>query len=104
MGNPSAHLNFRLGRRRWTACRADGQFRGRPHDTWSRTRPAPDFSRINQAIETGDFAQNPEINTTLNAVRGTEGALHILGLLSPGACTAMSSKFLLSFDTPQNAA
>ena len=35
------HLNFRLGRRRWTACRADGQFRGRPHDTWSRTRPAP---------------------------------------------------------------
>ena len=43
-----------------------------------------DFSRINQAIESGDFAQNPEINTTLNAVRGSEGALHILGLLSPG--------------------
>ena len=43
-----------------------------------------DFSRINQAIENGNFAKNHEINTTLNAVSDTEGALHILGLLSPG--------------------
>ncbi|MAD07707.1 MAG: phosphoglycerate mutase (2,3-diphosphoglycerate-independent) [Gammaproteobacteria bacterium] len=43
-----------------------------------------DFSRINQAIENGDFARNSEINTTLNAVSDSKGALHILGLLSPG--------------------
>ena len=43
-----------------------------------------DFSRINSAIEQGDFGQNPEITETLNAVSRTDGTLHVLGLLSPG--------------------
>ena len=43
-----------------------------------------DFSRINSAIEHGDFDQNSEIIETLNAVSRTDGTLHVLGLLSPG--------------------
>ena len=43
-----------------------------------------DLSRINRAIESGEFAANTEINETLNAVTHSDGALHIMGLLSPG--------------------
>ena len=43
-----------------------------------------DFSRINQAIENGEFAENTEINKTLEAARNGNGALHVMGLLSPG--------------------
>jgi 2,3-bisphosphoglycerate-independent phosphoglycerate mutase len=46
-----------------------------------------DFSRINSAVENGDFGQNPEITETLNAVSRTDGTLHVLGLLSPWGCT-----------------
>ena len=43
-----------------------------------------DFSRINKAIENGEFAENTEINKTLEAASSGNGALHIMGLLSPG--------------------
>jgi len=43
-----------------------------------------DFSRINHAIENGEFAENTEINKTLEAARNGNGALHVMGLLSPG--------------------
>ena len=43
-----------------------------------------DFTRINQSIEKGEFAENPAINHTINTVKSTGGALHVLGLLSAG--------------------
>jgi 2,3-bisphosphoglycerate-independent phosphoglycerate mutase len=43
-----------------------------------------DFSRINQSIEQGEFSNNSVINETIDAVKSTQGALHVMGLLSPG--------------------
>ena len=43
-----------------------------------------DFSRINQAIALGEFANNAVLNETIDSVAQTQGALHVLGLLSPG--------------------
>jgi 2,3-bisphosphoglycerate-independent phosphoglycerate mutase len=42
-----------------------------------------DLTRIDLAIRTGEFAQNPELLAASAAVRGA-GTLHLLGLLSPG--------------------
>ncbi len=42
-----------------------------------------DFTRIDHAIATGEFARNPVLNDALAAVTA-DGALHVLGLLSPG--------------------
>ena len=41
-----------------------------------------DLTRIGLAIERGDFARNPVINAAIDAAK--TGALHVLGLLSPG--------------------
>ncbi len=43
-----------------------------------------DFTRIDHAIETGEFAANPVLNRAVDAARDGHGALHVLGLLSPG--------------------
>ncbi len=43
-----------------------------------------DFTRINQAIKTGEFNQNASVTQTLNQLKKTGHKLHILGLLSPG--------------------
>jgi 2,3-bisphosphoglycerate-independent phosphoglycerate mutase len=43
-----------------------------------------DFTRINEAIENGEFAKNPVFLKTINDCKHTKSALHILGLLSPG--------------------
>jgi 2,3-bisphosphoglycerate-independent phosphoglycerate mutase len=43
-----------------------------------------DLTRINNAIETGAFDQNPVLLSTLDKVSGTKQALHVIGLLSPG--------------------
>ena len=42
-----------------------------------------DLTRIDHAIECGDFDANPVLNDTIGACRG-QAALHVLGLLSPG--------------------
>lgn len=42
------------------------------------------FTRINKAIADGDFKTNPAYNAAIDAVLARNGALHILGLLSPG--------------------
>jgi 2,3-bisphosphoglycerate-independent phosphoglycerate mutase len=43
-----------------------------------------DYTRIEQAIETGEFARNAVLVKALETARGPGQALHILGLLSPG--------------------
>jgi len=43
-----------------------------------------DYTRIENAIETGEFSRNPALAKAVDAARGTGRALHILGLVSPG--------------------
>lgn len=43
-----------------------------------------DFTRINKSIEEGDFGDNPALVHVTETVKQTNGALHVMGLLSPG--------------------
>jgi 2,3-bisphosphoglycerate-independent phosphoglycerate mutase len=43
-----------------------------------------DFTRINDAIKNGDFANNPILNDMIQAVKKEGKAIHVLGLLSAG--------------------
>lgn len=43
-----------------------------------------DFTRINLAIEQGEFETNAVLNQTLTQLQKNNGALHVMGLLSPG--------------------
>jgi 2,3-bisphosphoglycerate-independent phosphoglycerate mutase len=43
-----------------------------------------DFSRINRAISQGEFVNNRAINSAIKKIKKGNGALHIMGLLSPG--------------------
>ena len=43
-----------------------------------------DFTRINQAMETGAFSDNPAFREVFKSVNDNSGALHVMGLLSPG--------------------
>ena len=43
-----------------------------------------DFTRINRAIETGEFAHNPAFAEAFDNALKNESALHVMGLLSPG--------------------
>ncbi|MFC3909707.1 2,3-bisphosphoglycerate-independent phosphoglycerate mutase [Legionella dresdenensis] len=43
-----------------------------------------DFTRINHAIETGDFARNPVLLDLISSLAQTQKTLHVFGLLSPG--------------------
>ncbi len=43
-----------------------------------------DFTRINRAIEQGEFLKNRTLNATFKKLEKSGGALHVLGLLSPG--------------------
>ncbi len=43
-----------------------------------------DFTRIDHAIATGEFAANPVLNAAITQARATGRALHVLGLLSSG--------------------
>ena len=61
-----------------------------------------DLTRIDRAIATGEFESNPALNEALASARGSGGAVHVMGLLSPGgvhshekhlaAMVAMASK------------
>jgi 2,3-bisphosphoglycerate-independent phosphoglycerate mutase len=42
------------------------------------------FTRINKAIADGEFARNEALNALLSGVRDRNGAVHLMGLLSPG--------------------
>ena len=43
-----------------------------------------DFTRIDRAIETGEFARNPVLRAAVAAAKADDAAVHILGLASPG--------------------
>ncbi len=43
-----------------------------------------DFTRIDRAIATGEFAANPVLHAAVTQARATGNAVHVLGLLSPG--------------------
>ncbi|MEP7208609.1 MAG: 2,3-bisphosphoglycerate-independent phosphoglycerate mutase [Casimicrobiaceae bacterium] len=43
-----------------------------------------DFTRIDRAIETGEFAKNPELTAAVGVAADTGCTLHVMGLLSPG--------------------
>jgi 2,3-bisphosphoglycerate-independent phosphoglycerate mutase len=43
-----------------------------------------DFTRIDRAIETGEFATNPVLVEAVATARRNGSTLHVLGLLSPG--------------------
>ena len=43
-----------------------------------------DLTRINRAIEQGEFARNRALNKCFDRVEHSAGTLHVMGLLSPG--------------------
>ena len=43
-----------------------------------------DFTRINKAVETGEFATNPAFTNIFASTASNNSALHVMGLLSPG--------------------
>ena len=43
-----------------------------------------DFTRITKAISDGDFFSNPALTGAIDKAKASAGAVHILGLLSPG--------------------
>jgi 2,3-bisphosphoglycerate-independent phosphoglycerate mutase len=43
-----------------------------------------DFTRINKAVETGEFFENPVLLEMFSTVKQASGRLHIMGLLSDG--------------------
>ena len=51
-----------------------------------------DFTRIENAIETGEFSRNPALVKAVETARGSGRALHILGLLSPGGVHSHESQ------------
>jgi 2,3-bisphosphoglycerate-independent phosphoglycerate mutase len=53
-----------------------------------------DFTRISHAIETGEFTANPAICAGIAAAREAGGAVHIMGLLSPGGVHSHEEHFL----------
>ena len=54
------------------------------HMNLGSARGGQDFTRINRAVETGEFAGNPVFGNGFDAVKAAGSALHIMGLLSPG--------------------
>ncbi|MGH8713961.1 MAG: 2,3-bisphosphoglycerate-independent phosphoglycerate mutase, partial [Casimicrobiaceae bacterium] len=43
-----------------------------------------EFTRIDDAIESGEFARNPALLEAVSTARASGSTLHVLGLLSPG--------------------
>ena len=53
-----------------------------------------DYTRIEAAIESGEFFKNPVLGQAVATARGNRAALHILGLLSPGGVHSHESQIL----------
>ena len=51
-----------------------------------------DYTRIENAIETGEFSRNPALAKAVETARGASRALHILGLVSPGGVHSHESQ------------
>jgi 2,3-bisphosphoglycerate-independent phosphoglycerate mutase len=52
------------------------------------------FTRINKAIEDGDFAKNPELVQLVHDCKARGGAVHLMGLLSPGGVHSHSAQII----------
>jgi 2,3-bisphosphoglycerate-independent phosphoglycerate mutase len=57
-----------------------------------------DYTRIENAIETGEFLRNPALVKAVDAARGAGRALHVLGLLSPGGVHSHESQVHVLID------
>ena len=55
-----------------------------------------DYTKIENAIETGDFFENPVLNKAVETGRGS--ALHVLGLVSPGGVHSHESQIHAMLD------
>ena len=53
-----------------------------------------DLTRINRAIEQGEFARNRTLKRSFDRLRKTGGALHVMGLLSPGGVHSHEDQIL----------
>ena len=53
-----------------------------------------DFTRINAAIEQGEFERNRTLNRTFDRVKKSAGTLHVLGLLSEGGVHSHQDQIL----------
>ena len=51
-----------------------------------------DYTRIENAIESGEFQRNPVLAQAIETARGAGRALHVLGLLSPGGVHSHESQ------------
>jgi len=51
-----------------------------------------DYTRIEHAIETGEFFANPVLKKAVDTARDNARALHILGLVSPGGVHSHESQ------------
>ncbi|MEN1727435.1 MAG: 2,3-bisphosphoglycerate-independent phosphoglycerate mutase [Pseudomonadota bacterium] len=53
-----------------------------------------ELTRIDRAIETGEFETNAALNAALDQAEASKGTVHILGLLSPGGVHSHEDHFL----------
>lgn len=53
-----------------------------------------DYTRIENAIRDGSFAENAALCDTIDAARATGGTVHVMGLLSPGGVHSHEDHFL----------
>ena len=53
-----------------------------------------DYTRINRAIDQGEFAKNRAINGALKKLEHSGGALHVMGLMSPGGVHSHEDQIL----------
>ncbi len=57
-----------------------------------------DYTRIDEAIRSGEFAQNPVLSGAAELARARHSTLHILGLLSPGGVHSHERHILAMMD------
>ena len=71
-----------------SACRLpDGQMgnsRGRTHEHRCGARGLQDLPRIDDAVKSGELADNTALKEFIDTLNGSGGTCHLLGLLSPG--------------------
>lgn len=62
-----------------------------------------DFTRIEKAIQTGEFAQNPAFDQLFKKLIKEQKTLHLLGLLSPGGVHSHEQHLFALLDAAKNA-